>query len=213
MTTMLFMRAQPRPRLERRHSPANNHGDRAFHKQAPFRRWPATHLIWQAQGALAQHGHHQGSRPRPSDHPRRRLRGRVRARFEGHVIADSATPSPDRGGLSAGLLLSRASDVAMDVLRRAPTATPIAPTRATPAISRSEETASSARTPPGRTKNPIPPWRRSRAASPSTPMRSRSIRPRRRAASPSPDAVVLHTDDGAGVSQREPWPPTTKGPA
>ena len=32
-------------------------------------------------------------------------------------------------------------------------------------------------------------------------------------ATPSPDAVVLHTDDGAGVSQREPWRPTTEGPA
>jgi uncharacterized protein (DUF427 family) len=33
------------------------------------------------------------------------------------------------------------------------------------------------------------------------------------AAPPPPDAVVLHTDDGTGVSQREHWPATTKDPA
>ena len=32
-------------------------------------------------------------------------------------------------------------------------------------------------------------------------------------ASPSPDAVVLHTDDGTGASQREHWPATTEDPA
>ncbi len=33
------------------------------------------------------------------------------------------------------------------------------------------------------------------------------------AASPAPDAVVLHTDDGTGVSQREHWEATTDDPA
>jgi len=32
-------------------------------------------------------------------------------------------------------------------------------------------------------------------------------------ASPSPDAVILHTDDGAGASQREHWAATTDDPA